>query len=151
MMRNALVVVLLLGFASQAHADPKTKWKVVLGTSLVVAAGGGWLAMYETMALGDVRDEQCDHGVDPVGENQCMLQAGAQPWTNVQIAESNERGDRLATRANMGWGIAGLGLVGVGVATVKLLTLDDDKPDRAMAIAPTVNKHGAGAALTLRW
>jgi hypothetical protein len=144
-------MVLLFGLSSQAHADARTKWKITLGASIAVSLGGGLLSWRSFGEVQDLHDDQCNHGLSQQGETGCQLQPGVQPWTEAQVVESNRRGDQLAMRANIGYLVAAVGLVGVGVSGIKLLTFEDDKPDRAVVVAPTVTSHGAGAALTLHW
>ena len=149
-MKRTLAVVLLLGLVSPAHADERTTWKVVLGTSIGMTLVGGYFAYDGWSDVQREHDLQCDHGAAPPGVTGCTLQPGLSQWTQAEVDASNDRGDRAATRSQVGWIVTGAGMAVAGVAVYKLLTIKDPDKDR-VTFAPTVNKGGGGAALTLRF
>ena len=51
----------------------------------------------------------------------------------------------------IGYGVALVGVIGTGFSIYKLATVKSAQREPRTAFGPTVSKHGAGAALTLRW
>jgi hypothetical protein len=151
-MKRALVVVVLIGLTANANADERTKWKVALAGSLAVTVGGGVFAYRGMQEIDRIHEEQCAHGAGPGGFffNDCVP-AMLPPYTAEQVDASNRAGDRVARQVNIGYAVALVGVIGTGFSIYKLATVKPAQREPRTAFTPTVSKHGAGAALTLRW
>ena len=145
-------------------------WKVSLGAGIAVTVGGLGFAGYsylvkvnnalsagELKIVGDqgatVGSEDCSRTYDDIINN-----------SNPKIASFNDKSLRTActwrTRTFIGYGIAGVGLVGAVVSLIMLTrdTGDSEKPPTGargkkpdVAIAPILNPGGGGAALSVSW
>jgi hypothetical protein len=148
-MKRALVVVVLIGLTANANADERTKWKVALAGSLVVTVGGGVFAYRGMQEIDRIHEEQCAHGLWSFDSAPCLPVKGM--WTAEQADASNRAGDLASRNVNIGFAVALVGAVGTGFSIYKLATVKPAQREPRTAFTPTVSKHGAGAALTLRW
>ena len=138
-------------------------WKIGVGFGAVVAIGGGIVTYSGYKAYNDERDEQCRHGVKPVGSSKaCTATDGM--WTQDQIDASNDRGQSYANRANIGWAIAGTGAAIALISMFKVVTSSDapakerqsargkrQRKERTFVVTPVMSREGGGATLRFDW
>lgn len=122
-------------------------WKAMFVGGLVVAAGGGALTFVSNSAFKDF-EEACQKM--PPSDSRC---------DGGKAAE--DRTSQLETRANLGWGVVGLGVVVAGVGLYKgfLSGGTEQRPVAArarksrsgVAVTPVLGPQGAGATLRFDW
>lgn len=147
-MRLAGVVVLLVALTSQARADDRDNWRAAFAGSVTLTLGGVMFYWHGANKVSDAESELCARGAYPFDPSCPMT---ADPTLDVdELDRLNAKGDRGSTIARIG---AGMTFVGLALTTFTLYKGFIAKPhkERGVAIAPTVSKNSAGAALTLRW
>jgi hypothetical protein len=143
-MKRALVAVLLLAMISPAAADSRDNWQAAFAGSVTVALGGVIAWRHGSNKVSEAEDQLCAGGAYP----EC--QATMEQLTSEQVARLNAKGNRGETIATIG---AGTAIVGIGLAGVSFYMgfIAKRRDERAVVVAPTISRDGAGAALSLRW
>ena len=144
-MKRALVVVTLLALTSQATADNRDAWQAAFAGSVTVAIGGVITWRHGVNKVDEAEDALCAGGAYP----DCYATV-TDPISQEQVDRLNAKGNRGARISYIGLGTA---LVGVGVAGISLYKgfLAPRRNERAVVVAPTVSKDGAGAEVSFRW
>lgn len=145
-MKRAMVVVTLLGLATQANADSRDTWQGVFAGSVAVAAGGLMMYVHGATKVADAEDELCARGAYP-GDPQCPQTIMI---TQAELQRINAKGDRGATIANIGVATTGVGLAVAAFAFYKGF-IAKPKRETAVVVAPAITHESAGATLQLRW
>ncbi|HEX5063580.1 MAG TPA: hypothetical protein VFV99_29585, partial [Kofleriaceae bacterium] len=116
--------------------------------SATVTLAGVIMYVHGATKVSDAEDELCDRGGYP-------FNPGCQPadssLTQDEVDRLNAKGSRGETIAMVGVGTMGVGLVMSVIAGYKGFIAKPKQQERAVTIAPTVSKDGAGATLQVRW
>jgi hypothetical protein len=144
-MKRALVAVVLLALTSQATADNRDAWQATFAGSVTVAIGGVIAWRHGVNKVDEAEDALCAGGAYA----ECYMTV-ADPISQEEVDRLNAKGNRGARISYIGFGTA---VVGVGLAGISLYKgfLAPRRNERAVVVAPTVSKDGAGAALSFRW
>ena len=145
-MRPALVLVLLLGLTTRAHADNRDTWQAAFAGSITLTLGGVMFYWHGINKVNDAEDELCARGAYPF-EPGCPAMGDI---TLDELDRINAKGDRGSTIAKLGFGMTVTGMVLTGFSFYKGF-ISKPKKESGVAVVPTASKDGAGAALTVRW
>lgn len=140
-MKRALVVVVLLGWSSHAHADRRDTWQATFAGSVTLAIGGMITWWHGANKVDEAEDQLCDGGAYP----NCRPSVALTP---DDVDRLNAKGNRGETIATVGAVTTGVGLVIAGVALYKGFFASQEE---GVVVTPTLSRDGAGAALSLRF
>ncbi len=145
-MKRALVAVLLLAMISPAAADSRDNWQAAFAGSVTVALGGVIAWRHGANKVTEAEDQLCAGGA----YLECFATAGQNHLTPQEVERLNAKGNRGETVATIG---AATAIVGIGLAGVSFYMgfVAKRRDERAVVVAPTISRDGAGAALSLRW
>lgn len=143
-MKRVLVAVLLLAMVSPASAENRDAWQATFAGSVTVAIGGLIAWRHGANKVSEAEDQLCAGGA----YEECR--PTTMPLTTEEVAQLNAKGNRGETIAAIG---AGTAIVGATLGAVALYKgfIAKKRDERAVVIAPTISRDGAGAALSLRW
>jgi hypothetical protein len=139
-------------------------WKVGVGFGGVAVIGGLVYSYANYREFDRINDEQCDHGLVPEGTNRtCTVKIEPQ-WGQPDADRTNKDGEKYEKRANIGWGIAGVGAAITAFSVYKLVTSSNkssterqgvrgkrQRKDRTYIVTPVASPKGGGATLRFDW
>jgi hypothetical protein len=143
-MKRAMVVVTLLGLTAHANAENREAWRGVFAGSLTVALGGVITYWHGENKIEEAEEALCAGGAYP----NCRPSTAI---TQDEVERLNAKGERGETIANIGLVTTGAGIAIAGFAFYKGFIEQPRRRESAVVVTPTVSKHGAGAAVQLRW
>ncbi len=146
------------GTLSQSSGG-RGKWRAMMVVGLAVAAGGGAYSIFWNGRLNKAKDCSNNELQFEVGREACAMPDGVDPFPDQ--AAVTRRGEKAGARANVGWGIIGVGGVVAVIGLIKGFVVGGTESDRVssrtrrpkneLVIAPAITDRSAGATLHFRW